>query len=285
LRLSDRYGERSRVKSVVLLLVAALLLTGAVLLVWAWVRRARLRRQVPARHAPRLRHPVVLAHGAFGFDEIAVAGRRHRYFRNIAEELAVPGVEFYRPRVAPAAPIAVRAGTLVELLRALPGDRFNVIAHSMGGLDARFAIARLGLADRITSLVTIGAPHHGTPLAELPLARATARLIGLDALADLRPAAVERFNQEVRDVEKIAYCSVVAASKLSQTNPLLWPTHLYLSARSGRNDGVVPQASQRWGRVLREIEADHWAQVGWSLRFDAVGLYEEILRELAALGF
>jgi len=37
--------------------------------------------------------------------------------------------------------------------------------------------------------------------------------------------------------------------------------------------------------VLREVEADHWAQVGWSLRFDAVGLYEEILRELAGLGF
>jgi triacylglycerol lipase len=155
----------------------------------------------------------------------------------------------------------------------------------MGGLDARFAIARLGLADRIISLITIGAPHHGTPLAEVPLARAISRRIGVDALADLGPAAVERFNREVPDVEKIAYCSVVAATALSQTNPLLWPTHLYLSARSGRNDGIVPEASQRWGRVLLEVEADHWAQVGWSLRFDAVALYEEILRELAGLGF
>jgi triacylglycerol lipase len=269
----------------IVLLTLALLLLGALLLVRAWIRRARLRRRLPARHAPRLRHPVVLAHGVFGFDEIAVAGRRHRYFRNIAEELAVPGLEFYRPRVAPAAPISVRAGTFVKLLQALPGERFNVIAHSMGGLDARFAIARLGLADRVTALVTIGAPHHGTPLADLALARTTSRLIGLDALADLAPEAVERFNREVPDVEKIAYCSVVAATDLSQTNPLLWPTHLYLSARSGRNDGIVPEASQRWGRVLREIEADHWAQVGWSLKFDAVALYEEILRELAGLGF
>jgi len=221
----------------------------------------------------------------FGFDEIAVAGRRHRYFRNIAEELAVPGLEFYRTRVAPAAPIAVRAGAFVELLRALPGERFNVIAHSMGGLDARFAIARLGLADRVASLVTIGAPHHGTPLADLPLARGIFRLIGVGALADLAPDALQRFNQAVPDVDGVTYCSVVAATRLSQTNPLLWPSHLYLSARSGRNDGVVPQESQRWGNVLREIEADHWAQVGWSLRFDAVGLYEEILRELAALGF
>ena len=51
------------------------------------------------------------------------------------------------------------------------------------------------------------------------------------------------------------------------------------------SDGIVPATSQRWGQVLREVEADHWAQVGWSLRFDAVALYEEILRELAVLGF
>ena len=266
-------------------IVALLVLAGGALLVRAWVRRARLRKRVPVRRVPHLRHPIVLAHGVFGFDEIAVAGRRHRYFRNIAEELTVPGLEFYRPRVAPTAPISVRAGTLVKLLRSLPGDRFNVIAHSMGGLDARFAIARLGLADRIASLVTIGAPHRGTPLADSPFARATARLVGVAALADLAPQAVERFNRAVPDVEGVAYCSVVAASHLLQTNPLLWPTHLYLSAHGGKNDGIVPQASQRWGNVLREIEADHWAQVGWSLRFDAVALYEEILRELAALGF
>ena len=272
------------VRAMVFAAGALVLLALGLLILLLWVRRARLRKRVPARHAPRLRHPVVLAHGMFGFDEIAVAGRRHRYFRNIAEELAVPGLEFYRPRVAAAAPIAVRAGTFVELLRALPGERFNVIAHSMGGLDARFAIARLGLADRVASLVTIGAPHRGTPLADLPLARGTFRLIGVGALADLAPDALQRFNEAVPDVDGVAYCSVVAATRLSQTNPLLWPSHLYLSARSGRNDGVVPQESQRWGNVLREIEADHWAQVGWSLRFDAVGLYEEILRELAALG-
>src|SRR5207302_1670047 len=266
-------------------IVALLVLAGGALLVRAWVRRARLRKRVPVRRVPHLRHPIVLAHGVFGFDEIAVAGRRHRYFRNIAEELTVPGLEFYRPRVAPTAPISVRAGTLVKLLRSLPGDRFNVIAHSMGGLDARFAIARLGLADRIASLVTIGAPHHGTPLADAPFARATARLLGVAALADLAPDALERFNHAVPDVAGVAYCSVVAASDLSETNPLLWPTHLYLSAHGGRNDGIVPQESQRWGKVLREIEADHWAQGGWSLRFDAVPLYEEILRELAGLGF
>jgi len=261
--------------------LAALLFVAAALTLRAWLRRARLRRVVPARRAPRLRHPVVLAHGVLGFDEIAVAGRKHRYFRNIAEQLGPLGAEFHFPRVPPAAPVSVRAGRLVALVRELPGPRVNVIAHSMGGLDARFAIARLGLGDRVASLVTIGAPHHGTPLANLPLPR----LLAIAALADLTPRAAARFNREVPDDPRIAYCSVVGATDLAHTNPLLWPSHAYLSAREGPNDGLVPAASQRWGRVLREIEADHWAQVGWSLKFDAVGLYEEILRELAALGF
>jgi triacylglycerol lipase len=259
--------------------IAVCALAAALALGWLWLRRRRKRKlRVAPRHVPSLRHPVVLAHGLFGFDEIALAGRKTRYFRNIATRFEPQGNRFLYPRLPPTSSIAVRAAKLVALLQELPDDRFNVIAHSMGGLDARYAIARLGLADRIASLVTIGAPHHGTPLAELPFFK-------LDALADLTPAAVARFNQAVPDAPGVAYCSVVAAATLLHTNPLLWPSHAYLAARAGANDGIVPASSQRWGRVLMEVQADHWAQVGWSLRFDAAGLYEDILRELAALGF
>ena len=268
------------------LLIAALLLLALVAAGWAFYRRQRLlQRRVPAKRAPKLRHPVVLAHGVLGFDEIAIAGRKHRYFRNIADKLSELDAEFYYPRVAAVAPVAVRAENLVTLVAAMPGKRVNVIAHSMGGLDARFAISRLGLAGRVASLVTIGAPHHGTPLATLPLSDRMSRLLHVPALRDLTPEALTRFNQEVLDVPGVAYCSVVASADLAHTNPLLWPSHAYLSAKCGPNDGLVPTSSQRWGKVLREVRADHWAQVGWSIRFDAAALYEEILRELAALGF
>src|SRR5262249_950440 len=97
--------------------------------------------------------------------------------------------------------------------------------------------------------------------------------------------ALERFNQEVPDAKEVAYFSVVGSTRLLRTNPLLWPTHLVLSALSGPNDGIVPAASQRWGKVLHEVESDHWAQAGWSLRFDAGALDGRVLRDLAALGF
>jgi triacylglycerol lipase len=174
----------------------------------------------------------------------------------------------------------------------LPDGRVNVIAHSMGGLDARYAISKLGLADRVASLVTIGTPHFGTPLADVgaglvpgTVSRALARLVDVRALHDLTTDALDRFNRDVPDAPGVAYCSVVARSTLAKTNPLLWPSHTFLTARAGANDGLVPAASQGWGKVMREIEADHWAQIGWSLNFDAVALYADILRELAAFGF
>src|SRR5216683_4020621 len=143
-----------------LLLLAALLVVLALVGV-GWSRRARLRDRVPARRAPRLRHPVILAHGMLGFDEIAVAGRRHHYFRKITDALSGVDAKFHTPRVPAAAPIAVRAEQLRALVDELPGERVNVIAHSMGGLDARYAISRLGLRDRVASLVTIGTPTRG----------------------------------------------------------------------------------------------------------------------------
>jgi hypothetical protein len=68
-------------------------------------------------------------------------------------------------------------------------------------------------------------------------------------------------------------------------NPLLRPTYLFLKERDGDNDGVVPSASQRWGEILGEVDADHWAVVGWSDSFDAVALYEALFRELRGRGF
>jgi len=276
-----------------MLVVAAALVAAALALVgWMSARAARLRRRVRARREPRLRHPVILAHGAMGFDEIAIAGRRHQYFRKIGDGLRDFGAEIHHPRVPAVAPVAVRAERLQELVQSLPAERVNVIAHSQGGLDARYAISRLGLADRVAALVTIGTPHLGTPLADLgaglvpaAVSRTLGRVVDLRALHDLTTPGLDQFNRDVPDAPGVAYCSVVGRSSVARTNPLLWPSHAYLSARSGANDGVVPAASQRWGKVLREIEADHWAQIGWSLHFDALAMYEDIVRELAALGF
>lgn len=272
--------------SAIILVVAA----AIALIVWRGQRGERLRRP---RGGERLRHPVVLAHGLLGFDKIAIGGREHSYFRGVSGHLRSVGAEVHRPRVPSAASIALRAEELARLVRMIPAKKVNIIAHSMGGLDVRYAIAKLGLADRVASLITVGTPHLGTPVADLGarlsdvlrLKALLGRVVDVNAFYDLTTARMERFNRDVADAPGVLYGSVIGRVERARAHPLLWATHVYLSERSGDNDGMVPVASQRWGEVWKEIDADHWGQIGWSDGFDALALYEELLRELRGRGF
>jgi len=266
----------------------ALLVAAVFFVAWLW-RKFRLRRRL--RREPRLRYPIVLAHGMFGFDQIELAGKRHVYFRGVPERLKAMGIQVHRPRVPPVASIGARAEKLAAAVRSLPAEKVNLIAHSMGGLDARYAIARLGLADRVASLTTIATPHHGTPLASLGinllggLRPLVATFVDLDGFHDVTAERMAAFNRDVPDAPGVVYASVVGRSDSGKMNPLLWASYAYLSQCAGENDGIVPATSQRWAEVVREVEADHWAQVGWSRFFDAPALYEDLARELRGRGF
>ena len=271
------------------LLIAVAVAILLALAIQQWRQSSRRRRP---RKPAQPRFPVVLAHGFLGFDEIEVGSSKHVYFRGIGAHLEKIGARVYTPRVPPASSVAARAQRLADLIRALPEPRVNIVAHSMGGLDARYAISRLGLGARVASLTTIGTPHHGTPLADAGhaifgrITRLLRRIVDLSAFGDLTTAGMARFNAEVPDSADVAYASVVGRSGKLATHPLLWPSHLYLAETAGPNDGVVPTVSQAHGEVVREIEADHWAQIGWWPRgFDAASLYEEILLELRGRGF
>ena len=41
---------------------------------------------------------------------------------------------------------------------------------------------------------------------------------------------------------------------------------------------------REWGVTCGEIEADHWAQVGWALGFDAPEFYESVVTDLIERG-
>jgi triacylglycerol esterase/lipase EstA (alpha/beta hydrolase family) len=43
--------------------------------------------------------------------------------------------------------------------------KIDIVAHSMGGLVARYYVKRLGGDRYVRNLVTMGTPHHGTPIA------------------------------------------------------------------------------------------------------------------------
>jgi len=62
--------------------------------------------------------------------------------------------------------IAMRLERMLER-----GDfgRLHVIGHSKGGLVGRYLVARLGWHRRVSTLLTLGTPHHGTPTAVVGL--------------------------------------------------------------------------------------------------------------------
>ena len=238
--------------------------------------------------------PVVLVHGLFGFDRIGIPGARFDYFRGIAKHLGSLGCHAHAVKLPAASSVPARAKELVAAIEALQHDRIDLIAHSLGGLDARYALAHLGLAKRVRSLVTVGTPHRGTPIADLALrgpigwAHRLLRALGLpvEAVEWLSTEALERFNREVPDVPGVRYACVVGGMRRADSVvalPLV-PAHAYLRKVAGANDGLVPIASQYWGETLAEIEADHFAQIGWRVAmrhtFDALGLYAFVVARL-----
>ncbi len=271
---------------------------AALLALYLLLRRVLLRRREARwRELPRiaLQRPVVMVHGILGFDQIGRWGLEQRYFRGIWRYLELLGASVTYPRVPIVGSVPERAAALAAHVHALPAGQVIIVAHSMGGLDARYAIRTLGLEKRIIALVTVGTPHRGTSIAELGtgpipklfrwlLARFGLHTPAIDALT--REAA-DRFNCEIADAAEVAYYSVVAEAswKTLVFNPALWVSYFYIRRREGPNDGLVSASSQRWGTILDEIDADHWSQIGWTLRFDARRLYENILRELAKRGY
>ena len=250
---------------------------------WLWWRRRTRGR----------RYPIVLVHGLFGFDRVEVMGRTHHYFNGVVTALEELGEEVHVVRLPPVASVAERANVLSEFVRGLDASRVNLIAHSMGGVDARYALAKLGLDDNVASLVTIGTPHRGTPLATVgnwrpaKAVRGVLERLGVSASATewLTPEQMATFNEDVPDVRGVHYASVIGRPQ--NTSLPLSTSRLVMDRRAGTSDGVVPCASQEWGEVILEVDADHWAQIGWTLggaSYDASPIYRTIVEHLRARG-
>ena len=232
--------------------------------------------------------PVVLVHGIFGFDQLTLGGLRIAdYFRLIPSALRAQGnVVPEPPQLNPAGSISERAEDLKNYLQnntEIAGKKIHLIAHSMGGLDARYLISKLGMADRVLSLTTIGTPHHGSPIADLVIAHTNPILnrfvehlgVDINGVSDLTIDACERFNNEVLDSPNIPYFSVAGQFEppriLGEPFGLLGLTHDIVRGKEGGNDGLVSVESARFGQdsnnwtFLGTWEANHFRLVNWGM--------------------
>lgn len=78
------------------------------------------------------KHPIILAHGLLGFDELRLAGPflpGVQYWRGIKEALSMKGVEVITATVPPSASIEMRAEVLAETITsAARGREVNIVA-------------------------------------------------------------------------------------------------------------------------------------------------------------
>lgn len=127
------------------------------------------------------RYPILLHHGFNG------SSTNSWSYYKVKEALEASGYDVRTTEVEPFNGVAVRAKTLASLVdetreafcakhRSDLGGKaceqtakVNLIAHSMGGLDARYLASSLGYAPKIASITTISTPHYGTRIADVGL--------------------------------------------------------------------------------------------------------------------
>lgn len=261
----------------------------------------------------KLRYPVVLMHGFGIFASLRRGGHLHQEAMN----LRAHGVPAYAPNVAAYNTVTVRSASwkrrLERVLDETGAERLNLIAQSMGGLDARYLISRMGMHDVVATLVTVSTPHRGSSIADIVLEqpermrRWTAEVLNwmgktaledatadfLTSVAELTPAYVCReFNSCVPDHPSVRYYSYAGKAGKGTgvaVHPFLHILNRMQYAREGANDGFVSVDSARWGEFAGTVDADHSQQVGitfpGSSGFDSNAFYCSVVERLAAEGF
>ncbi len=258
------------------------------------------------------RYPVVLLHG---FGAFATVGRKG-YLHHIAMHLRSHGIRAYAPNVDPYGTIETRALTWKRriecILEETKADKVNLIAHSMGGLDARYLISELDGFAYVASLITFSTPHRGTALARYALERPeqlgnwlTGVMNWLGSivyesgkpnaaltLSELTPEYVqEHFNPYVPDHPAVSYWSIGGrAGKGTDVpiNPFLVMPNRLLYRYEGMNDGLVSVTSATWTNFLGVVEADHARQIGLGLKrgmYNAEGYFTSLVQRLGEWGF
>ncbi|WP_022750342.1 esterase/lipase family protein [Lachnobacterium bovis] len=215
----------------------------------------------------KTKYPILLVHGVFFRDF-----KYLNYWGRIPKELVKNGATCFTGNHQSAAAVADSARELDERIKEIVQktgcEKVNIIAHSKGGLDSRYAISRLGTSKYVASLTTINTPHRGCEFADFLLngiGEAKQQFVArtynsafkklgdenpdfLSAVYDLTASSCAKFNQEVPDAPNVLYQSI--GSKLNKIISGRFPlnmTYQFVKYFDGDNDGLVGEKSFRWG--------------------------------------
>jgi len=273
-------------------------------------------KDVQANSAIPTKYPIVLVHGWMGFSNVLGV----TYFYGVKDYLTSLGYTVYEPQEDMFNTIEVRgqelANNILLILQQSGAQKVNIIAHSMGGLDARYMISTLGLGDKVASLTMISTPNRGTSVADValqyipgPLQNAlgvlswfagctidqqnynTCTQNALVAASEMTTSYVKYvFNPKNPDDPRVAYFSYGASASPFSITPVLYPSYMILLATESQNDGLVSVSSAKWGTYMGTLNTDHLGEIGQLLGFTAGGFrwksfYASIASNLQKMGY
>ncbi len=261
------------------------------------------------------KYPIMLVHGIGYEDQPA-----QRYWGRIPQSLEESGAKVYfggQDAFGTVAGNAARLKISVEwALTDAGADKLNLIAHSKGGIEARYLISVLGMGERIASLTTLATPHRGIGSIDLLRKRTEgayrilAGLFNLMLMADgrqrnfsLKPYEqltadyMKVFNELVPDREEVYYQSYAFDMRSAASDPAMGVFYRVVRRLEGQNDGLVSAASAKWGEFQgvypktgkrgishpRVVDSHQRKKKG--SKSDMVRFYQEIAVRLKALGY
>lgn len=210
------------------------------------------------------KYPILLVHGT-GFRDRKWLG----YWGRIPKALENAGARVFYGNQDSWATIEQNAEMLREELQRMIQEtkcgKVNIIAHSKGGLEARYLASSLHCHDMIASITTISTPHHGSKTLDKvwklpkPLIRFASVFVNLwfRLLGDKKPdfyhaceqfstRYMERFNATNSDMPAVYYQSYATAMKHPFSDILMCVPYVIIKAVEGENDGMVTTGSAQW---------------------------------------
>lgn len=262
-------------------------------------------------------YPVILVHGIGMRDDLGIV----KYWSKIPKVLEKNGARVFLANQDAFNTHAENAVQLSErvldILHQTGAQKVNLIAHSKGGLEARFMITKLGMADKVASLTTLASPHRGSFLADtvlswlakkswlddvLNLANNYGHFSGDEkpnafiAAKNLTQGYMKHFNQSVPDMPQVYYQSYGGMVTQDYPGWKIRFQHRIMSEAEGENDCTVSKKSYQWGnfrgvaRSEQEFGVSHFDIVGMKFvskqsTFDAEGFFIKIVKGLKEKGF
>lgn len=260
------------------------------------------------------KYPLLLVHG-IAFRDVTLG---YEYWGEIPEQLREHGAVVFTGKQEAYAPIEANADTLKQsvagILASTGSEKVNIIAHSRGGLEARYMISRLGMAGSVASLTTISTPHRGSGMADIVMEKIKdkeaasavinlySRIIGdrnpesLKSGFQLTTGYMEKFNREVPDIAGIYYQSYGSVISSGYPNPVWASLYGIMKKSDGENDGLVSESSCRWGNFRGLVTCNgkplvtHADIIGMNFItgedcFDAPAFFIQVVSELKVMGY